>query len=271
MKSMPKISVIMGVYNCKDFKMLKKSIESICNQTFKDWEFIICDDGSSDNRTLDELQNYPELDSRIKIISYKENKGLSYALNECMKHASGEFIARQDDDDISHETRFEKQIAFLEENSEYAFVSCAANVFDSNGIYGEYRVTDKPTAKSFLWNNPFIHPATVFRRNVLEKTGGYRVAKVTRRCEDYDLFMTLYAMGEKGYNIQEKIYDYQIVNNNRKYRPLKYRIDEMKVRWTGFRKMGIMSPKALLCVFKPIAISFIPQFIFKQIRKKNHS
>ena len=83
--------------------------------------------------------------------------------------------------------------------------------------------------------------------------------------------MTLYAMGEKGYNIQEKIYDYQIVNNNRKYRPLKYRIDEMKVRWTGFRKMGIMSPKALLCVFKPIAISFIPQFIFKQIRKKNHS
>ena len=77
---MVKVSVIMGVYNCKDKKMLKKSIDSIINQTYSNWEYIICNDGSTDN-TLEELNKIVQVDSRIKVISYDKNKGLNYALN----------------------------------------------------------------------------------------------------------------------------------------------------------------------------------------------
>ncbi len=108
---MPKVSVIMGVYNCKDFQLLDKSIDSILEQTFPDFEFIICNDGST-NETLTVLKEYEKRDPRIKVLSYEKNKGLNYALNYCLKSASGEFIARQDDDDQSDKYRFEKQIKF---------------------------------------------------------------------------------------------------------------------------------------------------------------
>ena len=85
---MVKVSVIMGVYNCKDKKMLKKSIDSIINQTYSNWEYIICNDGSTDN-TLEELNKIVQVDSRIKVISYDKNKGLNYALNMCLKEAKG--------------------------------------------------------------------------------------------------------------------------------------------------------------------------------------
>ena len=77
---MPKVSVIMGVHNCKNVELLRKSINSILNQTFEDLEFIICDDGSTDD-TLKILNDIKRLDERIKIETYSENRGLAYALN----------------------------------------------------------------------------------------------------------------------------------------------------------------------------------------------
>ena len=114
---MVKVSVIMGVYNCKDKKMLKKSIDSIINQTYSNWEYIICNDGSTDN-TLEELNKIAQIDSRIKVISYDKNKGLNYALNMCLKEAKGTYIAWQDDDDISLKDRLKKQVDFLDKHSE---------------------------------------------------------------------------------------------------------------------------------------------------------
>ena len=108
---MPKISVIMGVYNNKNFDLLEKSVESIITQTFTDWEFIICNDGSV-NETLPQLDKIAAKDSRIKVLSYSQNKGLNYALNECLQCAKGEYIARQDDDDISKPERLEKEMLF---------------------------------------------------------------------------------------------------------------------------------------------------------------
>ncbi|MCZ4406215.1 glycosyltransferase family 2 protein [Enterococcus lactis] len=145
---MPKVSVIMGVYNCKDFQLLDKSIDSILEQTFPDFEFIICNDGST-NETLTVLKEYEKRDPRIKVLSYEKNKGLNYALNYCLKSASGEFIARQDDDDQSDKYRFEKQIKFLDTNREYSMVGTIADVTDDTGIWGEYLVPEKPQKKDF--------------------------------------------------------------------------------------------------------------------------
>lgn len=264
---MPKVSVIMGVYNCKDFQLLNQSINSILEQTFTDFDFIICNDGST-NETLSVLKEYEKKDPRIRVLSYEINKGLNFALNCCLGVATGEYIARQDDDDVSDIHRFEKQIRFLETNSEYSMVGTIAEVTDDTGTWGEYLVPEKPQKKDFYWNSPFMHPTMMIKREVFSSLGGYRCAKETRRCEDIDLFMRAYAAGYKGYNIQEKMYKYRMVNDpKKKHRPIKYRIDEAIVKYKGYKAMGILA-QGLPYVLKPILVGLIPQRILYQINKK---
>lgn len=268
---MPKISVIMGVYNCKSYEALAVSVKSIINQTYKDWEFIICDDGSS-NDTFSMLRKVATLDRRIKVIGYKQNRGLSGALNYCLEFAKGEFIARQDDDnDVSTPDRFEKQISFLETHPEFEFVGSNCTVFDDNGPVGVWKTPEVVKIEDFLWNSPFVHSALLCRRRALEIVGGYRVSKETRRCEDYDLFMRMYAVGMQGFNIQENFYHYKVytTTNAVKYRPMKYRIDEAIVRYKGFKAMGILW-RGIPYILKPIIIGFIPQYIFKRIKEKTY-
>lgn len=265
---MPNVSIIMGVYNCKNYNLLRKSVESILQQTYKDYEFIICNDGSTNN-TLEELKKIAQSDSRIKIISYEKNRGLNHALNECLAVSQGKYIARQDDDDVSKPERLKKQVQFLDENREYAIVGTCADVFDNNGIWGEYTVPEKPQKGDFLWNSPFMHPTTMMRKAEL-LSGGYREAKETRRCEDYDLFMNLYAKGYRGYNIQEKLYYYRIVRDEKnKHRPMKYRVDEMIVRFRGYKNMRMLL-RGMPYVFKPVIIGLIPQSILKQIKQSRY-
>lgn len=266
---MSKVSIIMGVYNCKDKSLLKNSVESIINQTYTDWEFIICNDGSTDD-TLNYLYEIEKLDNRIRIVSYKENRGLSYALNYSLNVASGEYIARQDDDDYSYPNRLERQVQYMIQHPEIDIVGCLADVYDDTGIWGKYSVVEKPENKDFLWNSPFNHPTTVFRTSSLLKVGGYRTAKETRRCEDYDLFMRMYAAGFRGRNLQEILYKYWIKNDaTKKYRPMKYRIDEAVVRYKGYKALHIMIPGCVF-VLKPIVIGFIPQRLFRIIRGKQY-
>ena len=151
------VSVIMGVYNCKDYEVLENSINSIINQSFTDWEFIICNDGST-NDTLQEIKKYEKIDNRIKVVSYKENRGLAYALNYCLKFAKGKYIARQDDDDYSELNRLKVQVEFMVNHPEYAIVGANAFVYDDDGIWGQYIVEERPEKASFFWNSPFAHP-----------------------------------------------------------------------------------------------------------------
>ena len=105
-RRMPKISVIMGVHNGE--KTLPRAIDSILNQTFTDFELIICDDCSTD-ATIQVIKDYIEKDNRVILIRNESNSGLAASLNNCINISKGEYIARMDDDDISHVDRFEKQ------------------------------------------------------------------------------------------------------------------------------------------------------------------
>ena len=267
---MPTVSVIMGVYNCKRFDLLDKSIESIVGQTYTDWEFLICDDGSTDKTTYAHLKEFANKDSRIHVIGYSQNSGLSFALNTCLREVKGRYIVRQDDDDVSLPDRLHKLVDFAEENPQYAIIGSKAYVTDDNGIWGDFPVEETPDKKSFYWNSPFIHPTTLIRREALESVGGYRVAKETRRCEDYDLFMRMYAAGYKGFNIQEPLYEYRLINGKQKNRPMWQRIDEAVVRWKGFSQLGILLLGGLYVV-KPLVIGIIPQMVLKRIKKKQYS
>lgn len=266
---MSKVSIIMGIYNCKNINELKASIDSIINQKFTDWELIICNDGSTDD-TLERLYEIAEEDKRIKIVSYKENKGLAYALNYAYKYSKGEYIARQDADDISYSDRLEKEVEYLDNNKNIDFVGSIADVYDDNGVWGVYSLVEEPGKKDFLWNSPFLHPSILMRKHAFEQVNGYRVCWETRRAEDYDLFMRMYANNCKGYNIQEKLYKYKIENGNKKYRKMKDRIEEAIVRKKGFKMMN-MGIKGVPYIFKPIIIGLIPQFLFSKIRERQYS
>ena len=121
------VSVVMSVYNAE--KYLDLAIESILNQSFRDFEFIIIEDCSTDN-SLEILKNYAEKDSRIKIIQKTENKrmkGFIENLNIGLEEAKGKYIARMDADDISHPSRFDKQVVFLETHSDIFMVGSYIN------------------------------------------------------------------------------------------------------------------------------------------------
>lgn len=261
------ISVIMGIHNSSKDKFLK-AINSIKNQSYKNWEFIICDDGSTDD-TLNFVKKTTINDKRIKVISNNQNCGLAFALNICLKKAKGEYIARMDDDDISLPSRFQVEAEFLAEHPKYAFVS--SNYFiNQNQKDGKIiKKKEIPQKEDFLWTSPFLHPATMFRKSALLKVGGYRVIKETWRAEDYDLFMRMYAWGMHGYNIQIPLYVYHIGQSDlKKKSKYIYRIYESKIRFKNFQNMKLPLGKSILFSIKPLIVGLLPKKMIYLIRTK---
>lgn len=263
---MCKISIIMGIYKMTNKRsIVKLAIDSILNQTYKDFEFIICDDGSNDG-TYEMVQDLVEKDSRVILIKNDKNRGLAYSLNHCLSIAKGKYIARMDADDVSMPDRLEKQINFLDKHLEYAMVGCNLLLINDNGIWGKRILAEKPNKKSFLFTSPFSHPAMVMRKKVLDEVDNYKVEKITRRAEDYDLFMRIYAKGYMGYNMQEFLYQFREDNDTYKRRAYKYRIDDVQIRYRGFKLLGLL-PLGFLYVIKPLIVGMIPQSILSKLRK----
>ncbi|MFQ5454935.1 MAG: glycosyltransferase family 2 protein [Nitrospirota bacterium] len=183
--SSPMVSLIMGVYNGD--KYLKESIGSILNQSFRDFEFIIINDGSTD-KTGEILEGYN--DERLTIIKQEENKGLTFSLNIAIDYMRGRYIARMDADDISLPERLEKQVQFLEDYSEYGLVGVTDEVIDKNGktIGIEPRLLeDKEIKKGLILGNQFCHGSVMFRREIIEKIGKYDYS--LRYSQDYEFWL----------------------------------------------------------------------------------
>ena len=130
-----KISVIMGIYNCED--TIKDSIKSIINQTYYNWELIMCDDGSVDSTLQIAKEMERQYPKRIKVIQNKQNMGLNYTLNRCLQESTGEYIARMDADDICSSNRFMKEMHVLANETNIDFVSTGMCYLDESGIWGK--------------------------------------------------------------------------------------------------------------------------------------
>ena len=257
-----KISIIMGVYNCAD--TLDESIKSIIDQTFKNWELIICNDASTDN-TMDVLDYYKRIDNRIKVISNKYNRGLAYSLNKCIEIATGEYIARHDGDDICLPNRLEKQIDFIINNN-FDFIGCGVEYFDNNGTWGEDILKEKLNTNDIFYRSMFSHPTLLIKKDVINKVNNYTVSKITLRAEDYDLFAKLYSLGFRGYNIQEILLRVRRDSNAYKRRKFKYRIDECRCKFKAWKMLN-MNVKYLYVVVLPFIKGLVPT----QLVKKYHS
>lgn len=264
---MPEISVVMGVYRRKvNRTLLERSIRSILEQTFSDFEFLICDDGSCEE-VCSILESFALSDSRIRLVrTGKEFSFHAEKLNNCLKLAEGRYIARQDDDDFSFSDRFEKQLSFLTRNLAYSYVGCNVNLVREDKVVGYRKLPERPQIGDFMFVQPYIHPALVIRKELLISVGGYSEDIRCRNCEDYDLLMRMMGKGMYGYNLQEILFDYSIPpieNGQKEYR---YRVDEAIVRWRGF-KANRMLPRALPYVVKPLIVGIIPAVLLNRMKE----
>jgi len=201
MKS-PKISVIMSVYNGE--KYLREAINSILNQTFKNFEFIIVNDGSTDS-SLDIIKSYN--DARIVVIDQK-NTGQGIGRNIAIKHSNGEYIAILDADDISMPDRLQLQYDFLEKHPECVAVGSNAEIIDkdSNYVYTSNQALSWEEIKNNLPSMPFIHSSTMYRKTAFDKVGGY---PDMRSAEDAFLFNKFAKIGELR-NLPDVLIKYRI-------------------------------------------------------------
>lgn len=266
---MPKVSVIMAVYNMeKNVRILKKAVASVINQTYQDWELIICDDGSTDH-TLQILRHISSKDERLHMISCSQNHGAGYARNMCMRAARGKYLAVMDADDISKPQRLEKQVRFLDSYPQYALVGCNAGMMDSCGVWGVRVLKERPDKTDFLRTLPFVHPSIMIRKEVAFKLHGYTQAMTARRAEDYEFLMRLYAAGYRGCNIQEPLILYREDMQSYRKRTYRSRLDECRVRCQGFLKLGILKGN-FRYVLKPIIVGMVPAGMMRHIKIRRY-
>lgn len=182
---MPKISCIMTVYNTA--KYLEECIDSILNQTYNDFEFIISDDGSTD-WSKDIIKKYSEKDSRIIFIDNFKNRWIVDNLNDCLIKASWEYIAIMESDDISMPERFEIQIKFLNENENINLVWTWANIINENWDFlykWESSTNLDYINKNIFKSIQFITPWILFKKNIINKIWYFKNWNVW----DYDFYL----------------------------------------------------------------------------------
>ncbi|MCZ6675185.1 MAG: glycosyltransferase [Verrucomicrobia bacterium] len=197
MNAPPQVSVVMSVYNGAD--RLVNTLNSILSQEGVDVEFIVVNDGSTDE-TPSILRRYAEKDNRLTIID-QTNRGLTRSLIRGCKEARGEFIARQDAGDISLPERLQKEVDFLVSHPEVVLVSCGTRFVDPQGECVHEVMQSEDEAREGLGRHtlaeirgPSSHGATMFRRRVYEKAGGYR--SQFHVAQDLDLWTRLVEHGE---------------------------------------------------------------------------
>jgi len=165
---MPKISVVMPLYNAE--KYVEKTIRSILNQTYKDFELIIVDDCSTDNsvQVVESIQ-----DNRIKLFRNEENKGIAYTRNRALENSSGKYIAIMDDDDIAPEYRFEVAMDFMDRNPHIDVVGGNTCIIDENdavvGIFPQAIRNPKLVKAQLMLGNIFGNSTALIRREFIEK------------------------------------------------------------------------------------------------------
>jgi glycosyltransferase involved in cell wall biosynthesis len=184
--TVPKVSVVMSVFN--DELYVGEAVDSILNQTFWDFEFIIINDGSTD-RTGEILSSYR--DNRIRLLDQK-NRGLTPSLNRGLALARGEYIARMDGDDISDSTRLEKEVLFLDRNPDIGLVGTFIYRIDEQGrrisLY-TFKTTFEEIRENLWVDCPFCHPSVMFRKSCIDVVGLYR--EKVGPTEDYDLWFRI--------------------------------------------------------------------------------
>lgn len=207
------ISVIMSTYK-EDERLLRESIESILNQTYRDFEYIIILDYPDNDVHKSVIEEYALKDDRIHFYINEKNMGLTDSLNRGLSLCHGEYIARMDADDISLPDRLERQVKYLEKNH-YDLIGGITEMINENGslLYSikSVPIDPKKINKALRYSQCIAHPTWLGRKEVFEKNAGYRHMPL---CEDYDFTLRAVLNGFVVSNLNEAVLKYRMTSNS---------------------------------------------------------
>lgn len=262
---MKKVSVIMGIYNCAD--TLEEAVGCILDQTYTNWELIMCDDGSSD-ATYAVARNLADRHpGKIVLLRNERNMGLNRTLNRCLQAASGDYIARMDADDRCSAERFAVEVEALDSAPDIAIVSTDMEHFDELGTWGRQAHPTEPAAADFVRGTPFNHAACMVRREAYEAVGGYSEDSRFLRVEDYHLWVNLYRAGFRGRNIHQVLYQMRDDRNAYSRRKFIYRLNEARVKALAVRELNLPVYQ-YSSVLRPIVVGMLPAGLYDLLHKK---
>lgn len=261
---MSRVSVLMGIYNCAP--TLEAALASLEHQTYTDWELVVCDDGSQDDSFAIAKAFAQRLPDQVVLLKNDQNLGLNRTLNRCLEQARGEYIARQDGDDISFPHRFEQQVAYLDAHPEMALVSAPMVLFDHQGDWGVTRPKANPEKEDLIDTGAFAHAACMMRREALQAVGGYSVGQHLLRVEDFHLWYKLYQAGYRGANLSAPLYRAQDDRAAQGRRSWQNRVNEARVRWLIFKDFGL-SLQHLPRVLRPLLVGLLPGPLYRKLHQ----
>jgi len=211
-----KLSVIMATYN-EDLRFLKSCIDSILNQTFRDFEFLIVIEPGEKNEMY--LDNIAAADSRVRVLKNDKRLGVAGSRNRAILESSGEYIAFMDGDDYCAPDRLEKQLSFLENNPDISVVGSNMYLVDKdNVIIGEriYPELHKDIKNYFLVTMAVANPSIMVRRSDMSQVGFFD--NKLFKAEDFDLWLRFLVKDKKMHNLQDKLVFYRTHPNDNKKR-----------------------------------------------------
>lgn len=265
------ISIIMPVYNNQRF--LPEAIESILNQTYVNFEFIIIDDCSTDG-SWEIITSYAKKDNRIKPFRNKNNLKIVKTRNKGFKLAKGSYFAIFDSDDISQQERLEKQIKFLKNNGKYGVVGSHTIIIDefSKEIgRRRYLLTHEQIMKTILLRSPLAQPSVMIKREVIESIGDYSTDGKFDRSRDYDLWVRISERYKIG-NLNDYLLKYRVSSTQGKTTHLRETIKStMQIQKKWLFKKGYFSFMASLNFVAEWFLLFLPNsFILWLFKKVNY-
>jgi len=200
----PKVSIVMPAYNAE--VDIEESINSVLNQTLVDFELILIEDGSTD-RTKEIIKEFAKKDPRIKLVLHKENQKIIQSLNDGLKVARGQYIARLDSDDIAAPDRLERQYIYLQQHPETYLIGTGAYFIDEEGkrIRQFFPIVGVlENEKAIPEGKSPLHPSIMFRNE-----GKFLYRKNALHCDDLDLFLQMLSAGKKIDNITDPLLFYR--------------------------------------------------------------
>lgn len=256
----------MGIYNCEN--TLEEAVGCILNQTYTNWELILCDDGSADNTYAVAKRLTEAHPAQIVLLQNECNHGLNYTLNRCLSVATGDYIARMDADDRCSSQRLAIEVEVLDAEPEIAIVSTDMEHFDELGSWGRQSHVEYPKPEDFVHGTPFCHAPCMVRREAYEAVEGYSEEQCYLRVEDYHLWLKMYKAGFRGKNIPQILYQMRDDRNAYSRRKFIYRLNETRVRALAVKELKL-PVSGYVYALRPVLVGLLPAKVYDWLHKKN--
>lgn len=265
------ISILMSCYNSA--RTLNKAVDSILNQTYKNWVMICCDDGSTDD-TVAILESYKaKYPDKFVILKNETNKHLPYSLNRCIANAKSEIVARMDADDWCEPDRLEKQLSFLKSHPDVDLVGTGICVSDGEKVLTTIVQKAEPQPIDMLHANCFSHATIMTYKRVYDALGGYSLNPRVERCEDIELWSRFFEKGYKGVNMPDLLYYILEDQNAVKRRTFQNRKNTAYTYRLIYKRLNIKGIKAFVRPYAQILTYFVPLGLYNKLHiwnmKKN--